>query len=65
MASPFGKKLASGFANGTALGFVFYILTELVKTVGVNIDPVIGFAIGLGTSIGIALAKDEKEDTKE
>jgi len=63
MASPFGKKIVSGFAYGNAVGFVFYLLGEVARTVLGLATPMglLGWLIGLASSIGIALAKDEKE----
>jgi len=58
-----GKKIATAFAYGNALGFTFYILGEVAKTIlSVNTPlGLIGWLIGLASSMGIALARDEKE----
>ncbi|MCD6094177.1 MAG: hypothetical protein J7J51_05270 [Candidatus Omnitrophica bacterium] len=59
-----GKKIATAFAYGNGLGFVFYLMGEIAKTVLSLSTPLglIGYFIGLSCSIGIALAKDEKEE---
>jgi len=60
----FGKKLTKGFAYGNALGFTMYVMGEVAKSaISVNVPlGILGYLIGLATSISIAIAEDEKED---
>jgi len=63
----FGQKLTKGFAYGTSLGFIMYVIGEIGKAIlGINTPlGLIGFAFGLATSVSIAIAEDEKESKQQ
>ena len=62
MASPFGKKLVTAVAYGFVTGTVLYMVGAAVNAFVSAISPLAAFAVGFGSAIAIALARDEDEN---
>jgi len=54
----FLKAIAKAAASGIAVGSLFYAVFAVGQTVSGALNPVVGFALGFGTAVAIALADE-------
>lgn len=51
----FLEKITTAAASGTAVGALFYAVFAVGQTVSGALNPVVGFAVGFGSAVAIAL----------
>ena len=61
------KRAATGLIAGLPVGLILYVVCGLVNAAAqiTVVEPMIGLAIGVATSVGLQFVKDMKEDEKK